>query len=406
MTRLDPDELALLEEERDHLLASLEDLEREFAVGDMDEGDYRSLKDDYTVRAADVLEAIERRQSLIRSGSRAPRRGRAVVVAACVLSFAVLAGVLVARGAGQRGGGTISGGIDNLRSELARCQTASMQDPPAGIECYDDLLADAPGNVEALTYQGWAYIRDDRVAEGAANFARAVEIDPDYPDVRVFRAVVASRAGDFEAAAAEIDRFYRNDPSPASVQILQSQGLEREIFVRLLDDATRTCWVDAARATQGYGGQDGGDGTGGGGEGGADAAAAGDFLGSLGTCLDGVIAADPGNSAALVSKAYAVLAPGTHGLAQGIELAERAVAADPDDPNARLMRASVALADGRPADAAADLDAIEGAPRPTMSFLIGGPEQIRDAIAQVTGPTTTEQSAGSTRPSVPNPDGG
>ena len=39
--RLDPDELALLEEERDHLLASIDDLEREHDAGDLDDEDYR-----------------------------------------------------------------------------------------------------------------------------------------------------------------------------------------------------------------------------------------------------------------------------------------------------------------------------------------------------------------------------
>ena len=37
---LDPDALAALEEERDFLLRSLQDLEREYAAGDVDESDY------------------------------------------------------------------------------------------------------------------------------------------------------------------------------------------------------------------------------------------------------------------------------------------------------------------------------------------------------------------------------
>ena len=41
---------AELEEERDFLLRSLEDLEREHAAGDVDETDYVALKDGYAVR--------------------------------------------------------------------------------------------------------------------------------------------------------------------------------------------------------------------------------------------------------------------------------------------------------------------------------------------------------------------
>ena len=388
--RLDPDELALLEEERDHLLASLEDLEREFAAGDMDEVDYRELKDDYTVRTAEVLQAIEEQRTLHRRAAQpSGGRGRWVLVSAGVLLFAVVAGVLVAQGSGQRGGGTISGGIQNLRSELARCQQASFQDPAAGVECYDELLEDAPGNVEALTYSGWAMIRDGRVADGARRLEEAVRIDPDYADVRVFRAIVAARAGDHAAAAQEIDRFYRNDPAPAAVQILQSQGLERELFVNLLDDATRACWVEAAA---------------GGAEGEQEAGA---FVARLGTCLDGVLAANPADVDALVSRAYALVAVDAEALDRAADLAGRALAAAPEDPNALLLSGSLALGQGRRDEAVAALDALEELPRPTISFLLGGPEDLRRTLdaSSAAGSTTTTTPGGS-RPSIPNPEGG
>ena len=230
-SRLDPDELALLEEERDHLLSSLEDLEREHDAGDLADDDYRTLRDDYTVRASEVLQAIEDRRRLV-TATRAPRgRGRTVVTVVAVVGLAAVAGVVVAQNSGQRGGGVISGAVDTQRARLATCQQASFQEPRDGVECYDEILADAPDNVEALTYRGWALIRLDRVEEGAADLERAVEIDPDYADARVFRAVVAKRGGDYDLAAAEIDRFYRNGPSPAAIQVLQMQGLEREIFI-------------------------------------------------------------------------------------------------------------------------------------------------------------------------------
>ncbi len=53
------DRLAELEEERRYLLRSLKDLEREREAGDVDEDDYRTLKDGYTVRAASVLRQID-----------------------------------------------------------------------------------------------------------------------------------------------------------------------------------------------------------------------------------------------------------------------------------------------------------------------------------------------------------
>ncbi|MDQ4068986.1 MAG: hypothetical protein M3203_05880, partial [Actinomycetota bacterium] len=49
-----------LEEERDFLLASLRDLEREREAGELSERDYQALHDDYTARAAQVLRALQR----------------------------------------------------------------------------------------------------------------------------------------------------------------------------------------------------------------------------------------------------------------------------------------------------------------------------------------------------------
>src|SRR3546814_7205783 len=58
-TALDPASLEALEDQRDFLLSSLEDLERARAAGDVDDTDYQTLKDDYTARAASVIRSIE-----------------------------------------------------------------------------------------------------------------------------------------------------------------------------------------------------------------------------------------------------------------------------------------------------------------------------------------------------------
>ena len=54
-----PEERAIREEERDFLLASLDDLERERAAGDVTDDDYRALKESYTARAAAVLRELD-----------------------------------------------------------------------------------------------------------------------------------------------------------------------------------------------------------------------------------------------------------------------------------------------------------------------------------------------------------
>src|SRR5579864_9577254 len=108
MSALDERTQEQLLAERDFLLNSLTDLEAERSAGDIAEHDSAALKDDYTVRAAEVLRAIdqltqdEQPQSAPSTGS-APRprrsRWRPLAWGAGVAVFAVIAGLLVERGA-------------------------------------------------------------------------------------------------------------------------------------------------------------------------------------------------------------------------------------------------------------------------------------------------------------------
>ena len=316
------------------------------------------------------------------------------------MALAIVAGVVVAQNMGQRGAGPITGAVNTPRAALATCQQASFQDPEGGVECYDEILADAPDNVEALTYQGWALIRLDRVEEGAANLQRAVEIDPDYPDARVFRAIVASRGGDWELAAAEIDRFYRNDPTPAAEQVLQSQGLEREIFISTVDASTRACWQQAAQA------QD------------PEATDAAAFLPRSVHAWTSCSPRIPDNVDALVSRAYASVDASSTDLTPAVELAERAVAAGPEDPNARLLRASLAFAQGRVEVVEADLDVLAELPAAHGVVPVRRPEVLIEQLEAVSS-TTTVAPRGASPPTtavgattvpvderVPNPGGG
>ena len=201
--RPDPDRVAALVEERDHLLASLDDLDREHAVGDMDDLDYATLKDDYTARAAEVLRAIEEQRAVVRPVTRSASPRRVLAVGAAVVAVAVVAGVLLAQASGQRGMGTITGNTGGLRQQNATCQMTAAESAAKGVTCYQKVLAQNPDNLEALTYQGWAYIRDGRIQRGAANLARAVAVDPSYPDVRAFRAIVLVRAGESAVKAGD-----------------------------------------------------------------------------------------------------------------------------------------------------------------------------------------------------------
>ena len=59
MTALDDATRRALEEERDLLLTSLDQLDEERAEGDLDDADFEELRDDYTRRAAVVLRRLD-----------------------------------------------------------------------------------------------------------------------------------------------------------------------------------------------------------------------------------------------------------------------------------------------------------------------------------------------------------
>src|SRR5437763_13791972 len=107
-TAVDRDVLADLEEQRRFLLQSLKDLDRERDAGDIDDDDYRTLKDDYTARAAAVLHAIEDSKTGMVE-QRQTRRRRSTKVTAFVVTgvvaVAIGGGVLVASTSGQRAPG-------------------------------------------------------------------------------------------------------------------------------------------------------------------------------------------------------------------------------------------------------------------------------------------------------------
>lgn len=234
---LDPDGLEALEEERDHLLRSLEDLEREFAAGDVDETDYLTLRDDYTARAAAVIRRIEAKRIDAEPPAPPRRWGRTLAWVVGVLAFAVLAGVLVAQMSGsRRSSETATGDIrESSRTLIADALNAFQQgDTADAIELFTEALDIEPTNVEALTYRAWAKVREGDDAGALADLDRAVELNPDYPDARVFRAVVFVNAGQFTQARDELVVFDSLDPPPMMRQILETNGVRERVVIGVL----------------------------------------------------------------------------------------------------------------------------------------------------------------------------
>ncbi|MFM8528604.1 MAG: hypothetical protein ACKOD2_02815, partial [Ilumatobacteraceae bacterium] len=148
------DRLAELEEERRYLLASLDDLDREFDAGDVDEADYRALRDGYTARAAAVIREIESGRKQVIVPRRPIRWWRVALVTVAVIGLGVLSGWLVAHFSGQDvpdASGTV--GNDELVGQLL---AEARQLPPLdALRKFGEVLEVDPGNPEALTYSGW-----------------------------------------------------------------------------------------------------------------------------------------------------------------------------------------------------------------------------------------------------------
>jgi tetratricopeptide (TPR) repeat protein len=211
-----------LADQRDFLLRSLEDLEREHEAGDVDEHDYAALKDDYTARAASVLRALEAEHPRVAPSTPPSSWRRRAVVVLGVGAFAVLAGVLVAHMAGRRDSGqTVTGGTRQSVTEKLNTalSDANQGDFQSSLDLYDQVLKLQPDNVEAQTYRGWVQTLSGDVPHGLTSLLRVATTHPTYPDVHAFLAVVFFRSGLVDQSARELDRLDRLNP-PAEIRQL------------------------------------------------------------------------------------------------------------------------------------------------------------------------------------------
>jgi tetratricopeptide (TPR) repeat protein len=231
--QLDPDALAALEEERDFLLRSLDDLDREHDAGDVDDTDYAELKDDYTARAANVLRALDDRRAA--AAANAPSRSwvRTAVGLGVVAVLALGVGWFAFRDAGTRApGGGITGDARQDSANRAMeaqqltglAQQALREGDSEGalelyrqaMQSYSEALELSPSNAEALTNRGWLYhnlalaVGEGSEAVELEGFAledldQAIAAEPTYAPARVFRAVLAANAGQYAAAQDDLD---------------------------------------------------------------------------------------------------------------------------------------------------------------------------------------------------------
>jgi tetratricopeptide (TPR) repeat protein len=259
-TILDPDDRAQLERERDFLLRSLDDLEREREKGAIDDESYERLHDDYTARAAAVIRTL-RDGVDVRPVAAPTSRRRRVLTVVGIVAFVALVAVTLAAALGARlpgqtssgntGGSTASGGSSTAKGSsgsgslsvaqrIKRLQRALVQNPDdlatrlllarfleadgdlaGALQQYDEVLSRNASSAEAQAQAGRILYLTARAAvkpnpdavdgliqQAMARLDQAIAIDPSYPDARFFRAIVeANEFGAFAAAQNDLQRY-------------------------------------------------------------------------------------------------------------------------------------------------------------------------------------------------------
>lgn len=396
---VDLDELARLEEERDFLLKSIEDLDREHAAGDVDPEDYDELRRGYVARAAEAISALEQHHGDLasRQAEARPRLGRRLAWVGGCVAFAVIAGVLLAQVSGTRvSGDGLTGTVDAPGAAAERCRALSMQEPAEGIECYDEILANAPDDVDALTYQGWAYARLERFDEATERFDRVVELAPTFADVWVFIASVRNSQGDPQGAQEALDTLYSLNPAPIVLSTLRTMGLEREVALAVLDDDTRACWEQTEAANEGIGAAYGADGTR------EQLVAAVRTLSEATACFEAQVETHQGDADFLNLRSYTVGLMSRFDeelsellLPTALASAQQALAARPEDPTALAL---VATWQNWLGDYDAALVALDGIGGRVLNPLVAPTIDVAalrtEIVASQSSPTTTAAPAG------------
>ena len=246
----------VLDDEREFLLRSLDDLDAEHAEGNIDDVTYARLRDDYTARAARVLHQLD--GDVVEAEPKpAVRAARRVLTGTAVVVFAVIVAIALAYGLGARlPGQTITGqqstsraqqsaaaaGLRRLRAAvkttpddpaahlaLARALMGAQDQPDALTEFSEAARLD-PKNPEPFTYSAWLIRLQGFPDQALQLLDKAIEVDPQYADARAFKGIILFRdKHDPEGAIAQFQRYLVRAPdSPLAprVRTLLAQAVE------------------------------------------------------------------------------------------------------------------------------------------------------------------------------------
>ncbi len=367
---IDESERERLQVERDHLLASLDDLDSELAAGDIDELDYVTLKNDYTARAA-ILTRVLDGAPVKRVKRASSPLGRKVMWSLGVVLLAGFAAFAMVEFSGARGANDTASGEIRLSSASLLNDAANefrLGNVDRAIELYGDVLEESPTNVEAFTYRGWLQYQSGNVEAAMADFDEAVAFEPDYGDVRVFRAIVALDAEDYVTASAELAAFDESNPTAIAQSLVAERQVRERIGIARMSELLSATpgtldLVDLAAEGVGV----------------AEAQLAGELFVQLEDptqalrSFDSVLEVEPDNADALAWHGWTLALLAESGEEDLFDDAEdwldRAIDADPQTADARVFRAFLFNRLGRPDEARAELEQFDLIPDPPADMV-------------------------------------
>lgn len=363
ITTIDGEERERMMVERDHLLASLDDLDSELAAGDIDQLDYETLKNDYTARAAKLTRVIAG-APVKRTKRAATPVGRRIAWVLGVIVLAGLSAFAMVEFSGARGSNDTASGEIRLSSASLLNDAANefrLGNVDRAIELYGEVLVESPTNVEAFTYRGWLQYQMGELDAAQADFDEAIAFDPEYGDVRVFRAIVALDAEDYELASAELVAFDQSEPTAIAQSLVAERQVRERIGIARMSELLASTpgevdLVDLEAEAMAL----------------SDAQLAGELFVQLEDptsalrSFDSILEVDPGNADAIAWHGWTLALLAESGeeslFADAEQWLEQAVAADPGTADARVFRAFLFNRLNRPDEARAELMAFDALP--------------------------------------------
>ena len=219
------------ENEKYFLLKSLDDLDREFAKGDITDKDYAQLTRNYKRR----LIKLTKEETLSRKEPKLQNTKKTWVTVIFLVVLALISGLAIANSSGERTGSeTITGSI--RKSTVTKLQEAQQllgdsETWGQAISIYDEVLEDQPSNVEALTYRAWLRYRIGEDSDPLIKDWREVRIlNPEFADAIIFLTIALSDESRFPEALIELQELQQLEITSQLRSVLDSQGLIGKVY--------------------------------------------------------------------------------------------------------------------------------------------------------------------------------